>query len=86
MFTALQNIVPSHLLDSTQFDFKSVAATGMEEPDGDIAFDAITLPKTAAPAVDVVSHHPLAPLSRPQTMVIQRGKAKSSAAQGAHQP
>jgi tRNA 2-thiocytidine biosynthesis protein TtcA len=44
MFTALQNVVPSHLLDGQLFDFKSVAATGVEEPDGDIAFDAPELP------------------------------------------
>jgi tRNA 2-thiocytidine biosynthesis protein TtcA len=49
MFTALQNVVPSHLLDAAQFDFKSVAATGVEEPDGDIAFDTPEMP--VAPTV-----------------------------------
>ena len=44
MYTAMQNVVPSHLLDGQLFDFKSVAATGVEEPEGDIAFDAPELP------------------------------------------
>jgi tRNA 2-thiocytidine biosynthesis protein TtcA len=38
IFTAMQNIVPSHLLDSNQFDFKHIQ---MDNPakDGDIVFD-----------------------------------------------
>ena len=39
MFTALQNVVPSHLLDHRWFDFKNVSATGQAEPNGDTAFD-----------------------------------------------
>jgi tRNA 2-thiocytidine biosynthesis protein TtcA len=48
MFTALQNVVPSHLLDAGKFNFKAVAATGREEPEGDIAFDAAELPTPQA--------------------------------------
>lgn len=59
MFTALQNVVPSHLLDAKQFDFKAVAATGVHEPDGDIAFDAMALPIAPQSATihPMVKHH-----------------------------
>lgn len=39
MFSALANIVPSHLMDTTQFPFASLRATGVADPQGDIAFD-----------------------------------------------
>ena len=39
MFTALQNIVPSHLMDHTKHDFKAILATGIPDADGDTAFD-----------------------------------------------
>ncbi len=39
MFTALQNVVPSHLMDANRFDFKNVRATGHANADGDKAFD-----------------------------------------------
>ena len=39
MFTALQNVVPSHLMDKQLHDFKAVRATGMADADGDTAFD-----------------------------------------------
>ncbi len=38
IFTAMQNIVPSHLLDSNQFDFKHIQMDGSIK-DGDIVFD-----------------------------------------------
>jgi tRNA 2-thiocytidine biosynthesis protein TtcA len=44
MFSALQNIVPSHLLDGTSFDFKGLKATGVPDADGDKAFDAPEFP------------------------------------------
>ena len=40
MFTALQNVVPSHLMDTTRFDFKNIKTTGIADPEGDKAFDA----------------------------------------------
>lgn len=39
IFTAMQNIVPSHLLDSNQFDFKHIQMDSSIK-DGDIVFDA----------------------------------------------
>ena len=40
MFVALQNVVPSHLLDGKQHDFKGLKATGIADDEGDKAFDA----------------------------------------------
>ena len=47
MFTSLQNVAPSHLMDPKLFDFKGVSATGVEDEEGDKAFDAeeFTAPK-----------------------------------------
>jgi len=39
MFTALQNVVPSHLMDHKRHDFKAIKATGVPDADGDTAFD-----------------------------------------------
>ena len=44
MFGALQNIVPSHLMDGTRYDFKGLKASGMPSDDGDKAFDAESFP------------------------------------------
>ena len=40
MFNALQNAVPSHLLDGALYDFKNARATGIADDNGDKAFDA----------------------------------------------
>ena len=40
MFTALQNVVPSHLMDGTRHDFKGLKVTGVASEDGDKAFDS----------------------------------------------
>ena len=48
MFSALQNVVPSHLLDGTRHDFKGLKATGVPSEDGDKAFDPETF--AAAPS------------------------------------
>ncbi len=43
VFTAMQNILPSHLADNAQFDFRRLTlATPVEE--GDIAFDPPEMP------------------------------------------
>jgi len=44
MMTALQNVVPSHLLDGTRHDFKGLKVTGVADDEGDKAFDAPEFP------------------------------------------
>jgi tRNA 2-thiocytidine biosynthesis protein TtcA len=45
MFTALQNVVPSHLMDRQLHNFAEIRATGQADPQGDKAFD----PESFAP-------------------------------------
>ncbi|MGJ7554022.1 tRNA 2-thiocytidine(32) synthetase TtcA [Variovorax sp. RB2P76] len=52
MFTSLQNVVPSHLLDGTLHDFKGLKATGVADENGDTAFDT--------PSFDLLSQAPSA--------------------------
>jgi tRNA 2-thiocytidine biosynthesis protein TtcA len=55
MFTALQNVVPSHLADGTHYDFKGLIANGVARDDGDKAFDPPELPGTlSAPGLQVI--------------------------------
>jgi len=54
MFTALQNVAPSHLMDSRLFDFKGVAPTGVEDEAGDKAFDAETFAPPSLPGLQTV--------------------------------
>jgi tRNA 2-thiocytidine biosynthesis protein TtcA len=55
MFSALQNVAPSHLMDSRRFDFKGLQATGFASDDGDRAFDPEDFPAPAAlPELQVV--------------------------------
>ena len=49
MYTALQNVVPSHLMDAKLHDFRNLKATGVPDEGGDIAFDEEEFP--AAPAL-----------------------------------
>ena len=49
MFSALQNIVPSHLADGTRYDFKGLKVTGEPSADGDRAFDPVDFPAATAP-------------------------------------
>jgi tRNA 2-thiocytidine biosynthesis protein TtcA len=39
MFSALQHVAPSHLMDARLHNFKNLQTTGRAEPDGDKAFD-----------------------------------------------
>ncbi len=54
MFTALQNVVPSHLMDHKLFDFKNVKATGVEDIEGDKAFDEEEFPTPSLPGLQVL--------------------------------
>lgn len=51
MFTAIQDVVPSHLLDHKLFDFKSINRDSGIIDGGDKAFDPPELPK--APLLDI---------------------------------
>ena len=52
VFTAMQNILPSHLADNAQFDFRGLTlATVVEE--GDIAFDPPKIPAGGGMAIDI---------------------------------
>jgi len=55
MFTALQNVVPSHLMDGTRHDFKGLKVTGVPDEAGDKAFDTENFAAPAGlPALQVV--------------------------------
>ncbi|MCX7184334.1 MAG: tRNA 2-thiocytidine(32) synthetase TtcA [Nitrosospira sp.] len=53
MFTALQNVQPSHLADSALYDFRSLKAGGKPVADGDTAFDQETFAPEAAEIVNL---------------------------------
>ena len=55
MFSALQNVVPSHLMDSRRYDFKNIKTTGVATPEGDMAFDSETFPNAVQPGLQVVA-------------------------------
>ncbi len=44
MFSAMQNIAPSHMVDSSLYDFKNLEITGRPMLDGDTAFDPLEFP------------------------------------------
>jgi tRNA 2-thiocytidine biosynthesis protein TtcA len=51
MLSALQNVVPSHLMDRKLYPFETIQTTGMPVEDGDIAFDDEPLPVASAPSI-----------------------------------
>ena len=51
MLSALQNVVPSHLMDRKLYPFETIQTTGMPLEDGDIAFDDEPLPVASAPSI-----------------------------------
>ena len=54
MFTALQNVVPSHLMDGTRYDFKGLKPTGIASEDGDKAFDEEEFTPPGLPGLQVI--------------------------------
>ncbi len=46
LFRGLANVVPSHLLDTTLYDFRGLVANGIANPDGDHGFDPLVLPES----------------------------------------
>ncbi|MDV6315096.1 tRNA 2-thiocytidine(32) synthetase TtcA [Idiomarina sp. HP20-50] len=64
LFTAMQNVVPSHLADSTLFDFKSVAADGIADENGDKAFDSDSFsPDTSGTEPTLLNNIPIKQLA-----------------------
>ena len=55
MFTALQNVVPSHLMDTKRHNFKDIKTTGVPCADGDMVFDEEEFPVASLPSLQVVS-------------------------------
>jgi tRNA 2-thiocytidine biosynthesis protein TtcA len=53
VFTAMQNIVPSHLADNNLFDFKGLTLDSAVD-EGDIAFDSPEMPMVGTIPLDVV--------------------------------
>ncbi|HZX30541.1 MAG TPA: tRNA 2-thiocytidine(32) synthetase TtcA, partial [Rhodocyclaceae bacterium] len=53
VFTAMQNIVPSHLADNSLFDFKGLTLDSHVD-EGDIAFDSPEMPMVGTISLDVV--------------------------------
>ncbi len=54
MFTALQNVVPSHLMDVKRYDFKGIKTTGVADADGDKVFDEEEFPRPSLTGVQLV--------------------------------
>jgi tRNA 2-thiocytidine biosynthesis protein TtcA len=55
MFAALQNVVPSHLMDAQLHGFKDLKITGMADESGDKAFDEEEFKETSLPGIQVIS-------------------------------
>jgi tRNA 2-thiocytidine biosynthesis protein TtcA len=49
MFSALQNVAPTHLMDATLHDFKNLQTTGVPDANGDTAFDEEEFPEASQP-------------------------------------
>jgi tRNA 2-thiocytidine biosynthesis protein TtcA len=54
MFTALHNVVPSHLMDATRHNFKDITTTGMPDADGDRVFDDEEFAPASLPNLQVL--------------------------------
>lgn len=53
-FNALARVVPSHLMDAGLFDFRGLAATGVPDPGGDLAFDEDPCAEATEPTAGVI--------------------------------
>jgi tRNA 2-thiocytidine biosynthesis protein TtcA len=53
-FAALSRVVPSHLMDRERFDFATLKASGVPDPQGDIAFDRDQDPDPGSALADPV--------------------------------
>ncbi len=55
MFAALQNVVPSHLMDAKLHGFKDLQITGIADESGDKAFDEEEFKEASLPGIQVIS-------------------------------
>lgn len=55
MFTALQNVVPSHLMDRKRHDFHNIQVTGVADANGDKVFDEEEMPLATLPGIGLVT-------------------------------
>jgi tRNA 2-thiocytidine biosynthesis protein TtcA len=55
MFTSLQNVVPSHLMDPKHHNFKSIQTTGVADENGDKGFDEETFAPVSLPGLQVLT-------------------------------
>jgi len=55
MFTALQNVVPSHLMDRKRHDFQNIQVTGQADANGDKVFDEEEFPLATLPGIPLVT-------------------------------
>ena len=55
MFTALHNVIPSHLMDARHHDFKNIRITGLPSEDGDKVFDEEAFAVPGLPALQAVT-------------------------------
>ena len=55
MAVALRNLVPSHFMDTRQFDFKGLVPNGVADADGDKAFDHEEFPMATLPGTQVIA-------------------------------
>jgi tRNA 2-thiocytidine biosynthesis protein TtcA len=55
MFSALHNVVPSHLMDGARHDFRNLKTTGIASEDGDKAFDDESFNASTLPGLQVVA-------------------------------
>ena len=54
MFTALQNVVPSHLMDTQRHDFQNIRTTGVPDAEGDKVFDEEPFPMPHKAGIQLV--------------------------------
>ena len=55
MFTALHNVIPSHLMDAKHHDFRNIHLTGVPNEDGDKVFDEEAFAVPGLPALQAVT-------------------------------
>jgi tRNA 2-thiocytidine biosynthesis protein TtcA len=55
MFTALHNVIPSHLMDAKHHDFRNIRLTGVPNEDGDKVFDEEAFAVPGLPALQAVT-------------------------------